>query len=479
MELSHKILSFRYLLLITIVLFLFGCTKYVEVNPPITSTNSSLVFKSDATAIAAVNNLYVVMSQQGINSGVTSLSLYASLSADDLSVFSGADDPILTAYYKNSLSASQNLGPDYWTNTYSSLIYTINSALDGLDATSELTPTVKEQLVGQCKFLRAFYYFNLVNLYGDVPLVLTTDYKKNASIARASQNTVYEQIILDLKDADSLLYDGYLDGTLLNSSTERIVPNKWAAKALLARCYLYTKDWVNAENESSQVIANTALYDTVSLNNVFLANSKESIWQLQSVSSSVTNTSDAYLFILPADGPNNFSNKVYLNSYLVDAFESGDQRFQNWVAFVEAGGVKYYYPDKYKVNDVGSEVTERTVVLRLAEQYLIRAEARTQLENLPEAITDLNVIRVRAGLAPLINNNDKAELMSKIVHERQVELFTEYGHRWFDLKRLNHADNVLQPEKGASWQSTDQLYPIPASEIAKNTSLSGKQNPGY
>jgi starch-binding outer membrane protein, SusD/RagB family len=482
MNLLNNIRTQQKLILLSITLLammLTGCSKLVEVDPPVTSINSSLVYQNDATAIAAVNNLYVIMSQQGIGSGITSLSLYASLSADDLSVYSGAGDPTLSAYYENSLRAGLSGGPEIWNNIYSSLIYTINSALEGIGPTNKLTEKVKNQLLGELMFMRGFCYFNLVNLYGDVPLVLTTDYKKNSLISRTDKNLVYAQIISDLKEAALLLSGDYLNGTLLNSSEERIAPNKWAAKALLARCYLYTGNWEGAEDESSQVIGNKMLYDTVSLNKVFLVNSMESIWQLQSVSSSVTNTSDAYLFILPVNGPDNLFNKVYLNNFLVNAFENGDGRLQNWIRFVNVEGVKYYYPYKYKINEIGVEVSERTMILRLAEQYLIRSEARARQNKFTDAYTDLNIIRHRAGLTPLPDGNDLELILDQIIHERQTELFTEYGHRWYDLKRLNVANKILSTEKGDSWQDSDQLYPIPLTELLKNPALAGYQNPGY
>jgi hypothetical protein len=119
------------------------------------------------------------------------------------------------------------------------------------------------------------------------------------------------------------------------------------------------------------------------------------------------------------------------------------------------------------------------MILRLAEQYLIRAEARAQQNNIDGAKTDLNAVRNRAGLLNT-TANDKTEMMAAVLHERQVELFTELGHRWFDLKRTKAVDlvmNSVTPIKGGTWQTTDQLYPIPVADIIRNSTL--KQNPGY
>ena len=126
------------------------------------------------------------------------------------------------------------------------------------------------------------------------------------------------------------------------------------------------------------------------------------------------------------------------------------------------------------------------MVLRLGEQYLIRAEARARLgSNLSGAIGDLDKIRSRAGLPLIATTNPgitQPALIDKIMHERQVELFSEFGHRWFDLKRTNTVDavmNVVTPLKaaGAPWQPYQALYPIPITELQKAPNLT--QNPGY
>jgi len=119
------------------------------------------------------------------------------------------------------------------------------------------------------------------------------------------------------------------------------------------------------------------------------------------------------------------------------------------------------------------------MMLRLGEQYLIRSEARSQLNNIPGALADIDSIRSRAGL-PILQVSDKASLLKDIYHERQVELFTEGGHRWFDLKRSNSIDSVMtttSSQKGSTWSSYKSLYPIPQNEIILDPNLT--QNAGY
>lgn len=464
-------------LLLGIIISVTSCKKFVDVEAPITTTNSSIIYEEDATAIATLNNIYVAMSQQSTNNGLTSMSLYAGLSADELVVFNGADDQTLLAYYDNALTAANTAGSDFWITVYTSVIFPTNAAIEGLSNSHNLTPKVKNQLLGEAKFLRAFCYFYLVNLYGDVPLALTVDHKVNSTLKRSSTAEVYDQIVTDLQEAQNLLINDYLSGTILSSSDDRIVPNRDAATALLARVYLYRKDWKNAETESSKVIENSAMYEMESLEDAFAINNRESIWQLQSVSSVITNTGEGYLFILPPDGPNNYQNKVYLSSSLVESFEADDKRRNSWINSVTVDGITYYYSYKYKVFEASAPVVERSVVLRLAEQYLIRAEARAQLGNVEGALADVNEIRNRAGLNDFTNQS-KDEVLVQIEKERRAEFFTEWGHRWLDLKRYGIADNVLLQLK-SNWQSTDQLYPIPQAEITKNINLAGAQNPGY
>ena len=463
---------------ILLITFFGRCSKLVDVRPPITGTPSSLIYSTDANAIGVMNGLYTQMSQDGVNTSLTSITICGGLSADELILFKDVNDPILLSYNNNSLT-SNITGPfDFWSNTYSNYIFTANSVIEGLRQSSGLTPSVKKQLTGEALFIRAFAYFYLVNLYGDVPLVLNTDPALNSNIPRTASSKIYEQIVDDLKQARDSLNDNYLDASLLNPTTERIVPNKYAAMALLSRVYLYTQKWSLVEAESSEILANASLYDTVPLADVFLLNSKEVIWQLQSVSNSLSNTSDAYIFILPITGPNISPNRFYMSESLVATFEDGDNRRNRWIDSVVVGGSVFHFPVKYKVNELFAPTTERSVVFRIAEQYLNRAEARAELGNYEGSLADLNIIRKRAGLEATVYTS-KEQLLIDILHERNVELFTEWGHRWLDLKRTGLADDVLTVVKGADWQSNDKLYPIPLSEILKNPSLPGHQNPGY
>ncbi|HLA58128.1 MAG TPA: RagB/SusD family nutrient uptake outer membrane protein, partial [Puia sp.] len=456
---------FGILLIPALLIFLTACNKLVEVQPPPSAVTSSNVYSDDATAAAVLTGIYTIINQSTVlDNGINGFSLKAGLSADELTLFSGASNgnSNLVPFYLNALNAGQITDPSagtsgaVWTQFYQQ-IYIVNQALERLPSSNTLTPAVRQQLMGEAKFMRAFFYFYLVNLYGGVPLTTSSDYRSNSVLPRATSDQVYQQIIADLKDAQLLLVDGYVASNAMTSTNERLRPNKWAATALLARAFLYDRKYDSAESAATLIINNTALYDTVSLNNAFLKNSKEAIWQFQSVTTG-WNTEDARVFILTSAGPNSNNYPVYISPQLLAGFETGDLRRTNWIDSVSANGTTYYYPYKYKSATLNADVTEYTMVLRIGEQYLIRAEARAHQNNISGSQTDLNVIRTRAGL-PNTSAGDQDALLTTILHERQAELFTEWGHRWLDLKRTGNVDNIMNavtPAKGSTWSTNWQ-----------------------
>jgi hypothetical protein len=444
--------------------FLISCKKFIDVGPPKTQIVTPTVYSNDATVISAVRGIYSEMYNDGFASGnLNGLSQLSGFSADEFSLYSSNSDQI--QFYSNSISSTNGtLKTAFWESAYK-FIYYSNAILEGLSRSTGVTLTVQKQAEGEAKFIRAFCYFYLTNLFGDVPLVLTTDYRKNSTISRKPKSDVFQQIVLDLLDAQSKLASDYS-----NEGDLRIRANKWAATALLARVYLYNKEWSNAEAQATLVIENSSLFSLESdLNNVFLSTSPEAIWQLMPVVPE-QNTNEAQTFILIG-----VPTTMSLSNELLNSFELNDKRKATWVDSVSASGNTYYYPFKYKVKG-GAPATEFSMVLRLAELYLVRAEARAQLNNISSAQNDLNIVRNRAGLENTTANN-KTSLLQAIEHERQIELFSEWGHRWLDLIRTDRANSVLGSIKAPNWETTDQLYPVPQSERINNSNLT--QNPGY
>jgi hypothetical protein len=339
--------------------------------------------------------------------------------------------------------------------------------IEGVMQSKGMTLAGKDEVLGPAKFMRALNYYFLVNLYGDVPLVLTSNYQEERLKPRVAVSTVYTQIIQDLEEASKLLADNY--------PNQRVRANKWAALALLSRVYLFTKDWAKAEQAASQVIGQTQLFQLGQLDNptgtkpmdIFVKNNPEQILQLwNSLGASIGGISmGEYAGFAVTDD----------ETGLLPAFEANDKRQENYVKFDET--TASYQINKYR--STGEETmpnNEYTSVLRLSEQYLNRAEARLEL-GLPTALDDINILRKRAGLADLPSGLPKTQALQAIVQERRVELSFEWADRWFTLKRLGLADAVMSKAKPSTWKSFAQLYPVPTTEIQNNRQLT--QNPGY
>jgi starch-binding outer membrane protein, SusD/RagB family len=466
----------RCVIISLVVLLVSGsCKKLVQVDEPVNSITTTEVFSTNAQANSALAGIYTQM----INNTVSVFSeggadLYGGLSADELS-FPATGNALVYQFSSNTLNSNNSLvSTVFWAPAYSD-VYGANAAIQGLSKASGVTDSARSELLGEAEFVRAFCYFYLTNWFGDVPLVLTTNYNQTNLVAKTPQNLIYNQIVSDLQDAQKRLPPDFSVGL-----GERVRPNKWAATALLARVYLYQKNWKGADSASAAVIGNSQFSLSSSVSGVFLANSSEAIWQLQQNTSGNTKnaTQDGYLFV-PSDStiPPSFP----LTNELVQAFDSGDARKTFWVGFSVVGGDTLYYPTKYTLNAdqavTGQPAPQYFMVLRLAEQFLIRAESEAQTGNFVDATSDLNAIRNRAGL-PNYDVSIQGPLLSAILHERQVEFFLEWGNRWFDLIRSGQAISVLSQLPGKSSITTEAfVYPIPYSELVANPNLT--QNKGY
>jgi starch-binding outer membrane protein, SusD/RagB family len=464
-----------------ICLGMLSCKKMVTVPPPINSITTSEMFNTDAQALTSMAGVYSVMvnGPLAFNNGYATI--LGGMSADEL-FYNGTGDPHIIAFAPNQLLKDNAYSSTVWTSAYKT-IYNANSALEGIAASesSSFTDSMRTELTAESKFVRAYCYFYLINLYGDVPLVLTVDFNKTRYLTRTPVAQVYDQIIQDLQDAQEGLSPDYRKS---GDAKERILPTKWAATALLARVYLYKGDYAKAAEQATTVINNSLLFSLDNdLNNVFKIASKEAIWQLkQGTSESLYKNCTLEGFTLL---PHPFATGIIrycLTASLLNTFETGDRRRTAWVG--SNNGINYY-PYKYKTGQtqavINAAPTEYYMMLRLAEQYLIRAEAEANGAGggVPAAIADLNVVRARAGVPALSTTLTQAQVLTAVARERQVELFAEWGHRWLDLKRTNKAHDVLSATSSKQpWAGDYQLlYPIPPIEIQVNPRL--EQNPEY
>jgi len=448
------------------LLTIVSCRKFVEVDIPQNELIKSTVFESSKTANAAQLLIYTQMAGEGLSYNY--FSFYPGLLSDELVDFTAQNSTI--ELYTNGVLRNNLAVTETWQVMYK-MIFEANAVVEGIDASINLTQDVKKQIKGEALFSRAFLYFYLVNYFGDVPLITNTRYKENATSPRTASDKIYSAILADLLEARNLLNENYVGADGLSISTERLRPNKSAATALLARVNLYLKNYGKAIEYSTEVISNEIYHIEPNLDAVFLKNSPEAIWQLSN--GNTFNTFEGLNYIL-------YSYPYYaaLSPLLVDAFSANDLRRNQWLGTYTEGTDTFYFPFKYKVQ-YSPDVTEYVMVLRLAEQYLIRSEAKANLNDISGANQDLNTIRNRAGIPDTLIRTQSA-LIDAMLKERQRELFTEWGHRWFDLKRTGRIDAVMSkvtPYKGGSWQVYKVLMPIPQDEIIKNIKLT--QNNGY
>jgi hypothetical protein len=429
-----------------------------------------LVFNDDATARSAMDGIYNQLFLSAFSNGQrSSITVLSGLSGDIIRNINTTNISRMQ-FEENELLPDNSNNLDLWSSAYA-VIYMTNSLLEGLGGSDKISTGLKVQLEGEARFIRAFTYFYLVNLYNDVPLILTTDYRENQLASRTPATEVYEQIINDLQLAQEFLSTEYRD-------EERTQVISYAARALLARVYLYLEDWEQAEAQSTAVIQATSKYEILEdLNDVFLANSMEAIWQISPIGSGFsTHTNEGNIFIIhPVFS---FLASFQLEEDFVQVFQEEDKRLTDWIEY--HNNLEVYFAHKYKIrNSTDFPIEEYSMVLRLAEQYLIRAEARTHQGNLTGAMEDLDIIRRRAGLNSLAETNielGETALLEEIMLERRKELFAEWGHRWMDLKRTGMAKSVIGNEN-PQWESTDIWYPIPSEERLKNPNLT--QNDGY
>ena len=448
--------------LIAILPLMGGCDNFTETGLTPTQLDTNAVFENSSTATAALTDIYARIREASLLSGKNSGTGYRlGLYADELTWYGST--AIQTAFYNNSVLPSTAGLDVMWNNTYSQ-IYATNAVIEGVAASQTLQESDKQQLTGEALFIRALEHFYLNQLWGEVPYITTTDYRINRIASRVSQAEFNQKLIDDLEQAAQLLPDAYID-------IDRVRPNSFAARAILARVYLYAQRWAEAANEASAVLNQTELYvwDT-DLSQVFLKDNATTILQLKPRNEGL-NTDEASSFYF-----NSTPTVVSLRLDLIAAFETGDLRLSNWTRKVTNNNGTWYHAYKYKERTNTGSSVEYSKILRLAEQYLIRAEARARQGELIGALEDLNVIRNTAGLGNCLAVSQE-EVIQAILKERRVELFTEYGHRFMDLKRYNQLDAALETVK-PGWDTTNRLLPIAESELSLNPNLK-PQNPGY
>jgi hypothetical protein len=342
-------------------------------------------------------------------------------------------------------------------------------------ATYDFPEDVKNHILGEAYFLRAFAYFNLGRTWGGVQLQLTptTDLTSVGNLKRSSLADTYQQVKADLTEAERLLHD--------EDATTRDRAQKSSVRALRARVHLYANEWAEAEQYASQVIANTAKFELVQPYGEFFKGpflTKESVFEINFTStiSILTYASGNWWKWTPSAVKSGGSFEYRPTNEIIGLLNDPNKGGGRSVLLKNSSAGTYVA--LYHTTDATADVPANTdpfYAIRIADLYLIRAEARAKKTpaDLSGAIADLNAVRGRAGV-PLFDVavTDAQQVIRAIEEERRIEFAFE-GHRWYDLVRTGRAIEVLNV--GENYL----LFPLPVDDVLSDEGLDGENNPGY
>jgi len=472
-----KILS-----ILTLSLFIFaGCTKVLNQVPQNSISATSLTDPSSIrSALLGCYSANLSANYLGLRYFV-----FADLYADNISEVGTFSD---FAQMANKQLTADNISVlNMWTQIYTA-INDCNTVISAANSNNSSTFTDKASVIAEAKVLRAYHYFNLLRYWGGqekgyhqgpdangkswgVPLRTkpTLTGQDAAPIARASEDSVWAQIFADL-DPTAVIANLPASNSANSSYNWRF--DQKSANALYARAKLYYGDWVTAESAATSVIttAGQSLVSLTSYANLYgnLGPKSEVIFTLPF---DPTNQSQCafFYFTTGRGGRNEISSSLSLNA----AHEAGDLRKEiNYTTAASTAVAPAGKTLKYTRVSTGDDYVPQ---IRLAEIYLIRAEARARQGNTAGAVLDLNIVRARAGLAGTTAVT-QADILTAILNERRVELAHE-GHRFFDLRRFQSLSTIGINTSDAT-QAFKCRFPIPLQEINNSGSIL-VQNPGY
>ena len=377
------------------------------------------------------------------------------------------------------LTAANGVVEALWGSVFNT-VYLCNFILEGLPKVPGVPEVQSKQVTAEAKFLRGLANFIGATTFGGIPKVTTTNIDANKVAVRASKEDILASALTDFQAALTDLPEGSpSDGRAVYAG----YATKNAARAALARYFLYQKDWVQAEKFATDIIVGNR-YELVDYKLVVTKDfTNESIFEVGYTASDDPGTSSLGLNNLLVGRreviPSNqliaqLTTRDAGERQLTIAFNSNNQR----------GSDNGWTVQKYGTAD---QDNNNIVIFRLAEMYLIRAEARAQQAKITGtggALADLNVLRTRAGKnitvvaqkPSLVTSATQAEALSLIERERVYELAFE-GHRWYDLVRTARAQAVMSAFS-PNWTAKFEIWPLPQSEFQRNPGL-GTQNPGY
>ncbi len=451
-----KILKYSYIWTLAVTFTLSSCEKFLEIDPRI-STSDQVTINDENSAHTAVRGIYNQLQSDG----------YYGYTFQTIGFFSGDNIEYTGSQIVNQSLTNHSVRADLpalataWTAIYNTINRANNviAKVPALSVTPTFTDAVRNQLVGEAYFLRALSYFDLGRTWGGVQLVLVPTSSSNnlENLKRSSLADTYRQVLADLIKAEELL----------PNSTNRIRATRKTVWALRARYHLYREEWKEAITYASKLIDDKSNYNLLTPYSSFFADNasgtNESILELY-YTTNVVNT-QAYQWqpstkggvgwIRPSMGIVNLLNNKSI---------AGTR--QSLISKVVLNGVDNWFGNLY----YRTNGTDPAFLIRIAELYLIRAEAYAQDNDIAKSLADLNVIRKRADIQEL-NIADKATLLLAIEQENRIEFAFE-NHRWYDLVRTRRAKTVLGID-----EDFRLLLPIPYAQILIDKNL--EQNPQY
>lgn len=467
--------------LVAVALLSVSCVKLKE--EPAAFLTTEQFYKTPADAVAAVNGVYYTLNGSGQTIYNSLFQIGLDIASDEADPGPRARNPDVRSFSVLSHATTNDRVAEIWRQHFAG-INRANVAIDKIPAI-DMNESLRARLVNEAKFIRALYYFNLVRLYGGVPLVLhepTALGNDALQVARNTAEEVYAQIIRDLKDAESL--PASYGGTDVGRATGG------AAKALLARVYLTRKDWTNAAAKALEVINGSYGYDLfANFADVFNKannNGKEHIFSAQFKSNASGHGNSLGSRGTPTGIPGIDGGDADVPTALIySQYRAGDTRkavtFFTSLVSPTNGSTYTFTPHFRKYYDASvlpntGESGINFPVVRFADVLLEYAEAVNEASGpTPDALAAFNRVRKRAGI-PELAGLSQAQFRDSIYQERRLEFVYEH-QRWFDLVRTGKLIEKLTAVGKTNVQPKHYLYPVPQREIDLNPKLT--QNPGW
>jgi starch-binding outer membrane protein, SusD/RagB family len=486
----------RSIIYIFIIGISFGCSEDFLDLAPISSSNVQNFYRTMSDFETAIVGAYSSLRLSGTYHD--HMQLVGDLRSDNTEM--GTTASVRFPYFELSEFRDQvtnSINESIWNHHYLG-ISRVNRILDNI-SNLDASDAYKTRIEGESKFLRALLYFNLVRVFGDVPLLTSRlrSIEDAYSRGRTEKSLVYEQIIKDLVFAENSL-------PVSVASNQVGRATKGAASSLLGKVYLTLKDFSNAKTKLENVINSNQyqlLDNYATLWSPQNKNHNESIFDVQFRRGSGTSTGSNFSVRFT---PYLYTNLPFYSTGggyniptddLINAYEEGDLRknsslreyYINNLGNIVDGLEGRYSIKFYNMPTQGQGADDNWPVIRYADVLLMYAEVLNEISFQPngQAFTYLNMVRKRAGLPdktsgnanPKLSVDSQAEFRLAIEHERRVELAFE-GHRWFDLVRTGRAITVLNPKVNTELKEHHLLLPIPQTQIDINPDKIS-QNPGY